>query len=447
MKFIPHTLLLSALLACASIRAYASPWTLEECIAYAQANNLTVKARQYDVQTGEINLNSAKNQFLPTVSGNASQSWNFGRSTAEDNIKVSSNSSNFQWGVNAQLPLFDGLKNVRQLKTAKLSLTQLLYQSDAAREGLTLNVITTYLQVLLNQELMKVAETQVSLSKTEVTRQEGLVEAGKAPELDLVQARSQLAQDEVTLTTARNDYNLSLLDLKQLLLLPADDPMEIVPLTDNSVLIPDAENVYRSAMEHNSSILAKRQNVKVAESRIALAKSGWMPTLSFGAGIGSSYTHFSAFDSNSFGKQMRDNLAENIGFSLSIPIFDAFQTRNAVKTAQIDRMMADLELEQSSDQLYHTITQAYYQADAARKKSEASAVAEEATKAALDAMTVKYNYGKANATEFEQAKDNYIKACSSTVQAKYEYMVRAKILEFYARPQMYGQYDSLLKHK
>lgn len=432
-----QSILLSCALSCAGSVINASPWTLDECIAYAIDHNLTVKAREYDVETGKVNVNSAQNQFLPTLNGNASQSFSFGRSTAEDNMKVSSNSSNFQWGVNANVPIFNGLRNVRDLKTAKLNLTMLLHQADAAKDDITLNVITAYLQALLNGELVGVARTQVNLSQIEVERQHSLVESGKSPELDLVQAKAQLAQDEVTLINAQNDYELSLLDLRQLLLLPGDEPMEIAPLSDNDILIPNAEEVYQRAMTFNNSILARRQSIKVAESRISAAKSGWFPTLSFGANVGSSYTYFKGGLSHSFGKQMRDNLAEMIGFTLSIPLFDAFSTRNAVRSANIDRLMADLELEQASDQLYRSITQAYYQAEGARKKAEASAVAEAATKDALDAMTLKYNYGKANATEFEQAKAEYIRSLSSRVQAKYEYLVRAKILEFYATPHSY----------
>lgn len=421
----------------AAIPAAAETWNLQQCIDYAIEHNLTVKNTDYNVKAGEISVTSAKNQFLPTVTGTANQSFNFGRSVAEDNIRVSRNSSGFSWGANANLPLFDGLRNVRTLKGAQLSLQQLLLESDAARDDISLRVIAAYLQVLLNGELVKVAETQLELSQVEVDRQKVLVEAGKSPELDLIQAESQLAQAQVTLVNNRSDHQLSLLDLKQLLMLSPEADMTVAPLDQLGVLIPDAEEVYRQAMLHNSSIMAKRQGIKVAENRISIAKSGYLPSLSLGANIGSSYTHIKGFDNAGFAHQMRDNLSEAIGFSLSVPLFDAFSTRNSVNNAKIDKLRAELELEQASDELYKSINQAYYQAEAARKKAEASTIAEAATKAALDAMTTKFNYGKATATEYEQAKTDYITACSTTIQSRYEYIIRAKVLEYYSQPHPY----------
>ena len=217
-------------------------------------------------------------------------------------------------------------------------------------------------------------------------------------------------------------------------MLSPETDMTVAPLDQLGVLIPDAEEVYRQAMTHNSSIMAKRQGIKVAENRISIAKSGYLPSLSLGANIGSSYTHIKGFDNAGFAHQMRDNLSEAIGFSLSVPLFDAFSTRNSVNNAKIDKLRAELELEQASDELYKSINQAYYQAEAARKKAEASTIAEAATKAALDAMTTKFNYGKATATEYEQAKTDYITACSTTIQSRYEYIIRAKVLELQPAP-------------
>lgn len=429
---------MAAVTAVATIPARGEVWTLDQCVAYALDHNLTVRARQFDADKGRIEVTSAKDAFLPTVSAGASESFDFGRSVANDNMKVSANSSSFSWNVNAQLPLFDGLKSVRRLQTAKLSLSQMLLQTDAARDDVTLNVITSYLQALLEREMTDVARQQVEMSQVEVSRQESLVESGKNAELDLVQARAQLAQDELTLVERTADYDQALLDLRQLLLLPVDVDMEIAPLEEQQFIVPDAESVYRSAMAANSSILARRKAIEVADSRIAEAKTGWIPTLSFGAGIGSNYTYINRLPSNSsFSDQMKDNFSKTIGFSLSIPIFDGLSTRNAVNSAKVDRMMADLELEEEATRLYKTISQAYTQAESARKKSESAIIARDATKAALDAMTLKYNYGKANATEYEQAKTDYISACSRAVQARYEYIVRAKVLEFYNTPHAY----------
>lgn len=166
---------------------------------------------------------------------------------------------------------------------------------------------------------------------------------------------------------------------------------------------------------------------------MSLAKSGWLPTLSLSAGIGSSYYHLSGADNMPFHRQMRDNFSKSIGFSLSIPLFDRFSTRNSVRRAKIQRLNAQLQRENVELSMYKTIQQAYYQAVAAEKKLSASETATAATKAALEAMQEKYNFGKANATEVEQAKTDYIRSRSEALQAKYEHLLRLRILHFYAR--------------
>lgn len=194
-------------------------------------------------------------------------------------------------------------------------------------------------------------------------------------------------------------------------------------------IIPD--EVYSNAMASNHSILAARQGIVVADKAIDVARSGYLPRLNFSAGLGSSYYTVNGFDNAGFSRQMRDNFSKSLGFSLSVPIFDAFSTRNQIRRAKVQRVNAELELEQRQSTLYKDIRQAYCQAVAAERKFSASTVATEATRAALDAVTEKFNYGKANATEFEQAKSEYVKSRAEMVQAKYEMILRNRILAFY----------------
>ena len=267
----------------------------------------------------------------------------------------------------------------------------------------------------------------------EYERRKVLLEAGKIAELDLTQAESQLAQDKVTAITTANDHTLALVDLAQLLELPTVEGFDIQPLTDENLGLMSADEVYRQALQTNHSVLAARLNEQAADKNISLAKSGWLPTLSFSAGLGSSYYHLSGYESAPFHRQMRDNFSKSVGFSLSIPIFDRFSTRNSVRRAKIQKLNAQLQRENVELTMYKTIQQAYYQAVAAEKRMAASETACAATKSALEAMQEKYNYGKANSTEFEQAKTDYIRACSEALQAKYEHLLRLRILHFYGR--------------
>lgn len=421
---------LTAILTCAT--AGAETWSLDSCISYAVSHNLTVKSRELSAVSGELDITEAKDRFLPSLSAGASQSFSFGRGLTSENTYANRNTSNFGWNIGLNLPLFQGLRNVRNLDYAKANMLTLVEELESAKDDITLNVIAQYLQALYYKEMVKVATEQVKLSKIELSRREELLEAGKIPELDLLQAKSQLAQDELTEVTAKNNYALALVDLTQLLELGSSEEFDIEAIeTDTPLPLYNADDVYASALTTNHSIKASQLGVESAGKAIKLAKSGWLPTLSFSAGIGSNYYTVSGLTSDKFGNQMRHNLSKSLGFSLNVPIFDGFSTRNSVRKAKVQEINARLQLTDTKNRVYKSIQTAYTQAVAAEKRKASSIVACDATEAALEAMRLKYNYGKANATEFEQAKTAYIKAVSDAVQAKYESVLRKRILTFY----------------
>lgn len=417
--------------ACTLCASASEPWDLDSCISYAISHSITVKTRALDRYSGELDITEAKDRFLPHVSGYGSQSFSFGRGLTSENTYANRNTSNFAWGANMSLPIFQGLSAVRRLDYAKANLRVLLEQEEAAKDDITLNVISQYLQVLYTREMHRIAVEQLHMSKVELDRRRELLDAGKIPELDIAEAESQVAQDELSEVTARNENVLALLDLAQLLELPDPEGFDVTALPDNGMPLMSADDVYNHALNSNHTVRASRLNVEVADRSIRLAKTGYLPTLSMSAGIGSSYYKVSGFDNDGFGSQMRHNLSKSLGFSLSIPIFDAFSTRNSVRKARVQKSMAELQLENTEKQLFKSIQQAYYQAVAAEKKKASSAMAQESTRIALEAMQEKYNYGKANATEYEQAKSAYVRAASQAVQAKYESILRLRILQFY----------------
>lgn len=412
---------------------HAESWSLDSCISYAVSHNITVKSREINVMSGELDITEAKDQFLPNIGAGAQQSFSFGRGLTSENIYANRNTSQFGWSVQMSVPLFQGLRNVRNLDYSKTNFRMLVQQLESAKDDITLSVIAQYLQVLYYSELYKVSLEQLRLSNVELERRKELLNAGKIPELDMLQAEAQVAQDELSSVNALNNQDLALLDLAQLLELKTTDNFSILPLEDESTMLPlpSPETVYQTALSENHSILASRLGVEVAGKYLKLAQSGYLPTLSFSAGLGSSYYKTSGFNNESFGGQMKHNLSESLGFSLNIPIFDSFTTRNSIRKAKVQQISAELQLNDAELQLYKAIKQAHAQALAAEKRRSSSAVAEKTTGLALDAMREKYNYGKANATEFEQAKTSYIQAVSESVQAKYEYILRRRILEFY----------------
>ena len=411
--------------------ARAQAWSIDQCVDYAVEHNNEVRQRLLSAYEGELDVTEAKDRFLPNVSGYSSQSFNFGRGLTANNTCANRNTSAFSVGAQLSLPIFQGLRAVRQLDYSRTSLRALLERTEEAKDNVTLNVIGQYLQALYAGEMLQVARLKLDISRAELGRRQQLLEAGKIPELDIYEAAAQVSQDELSVVTAENDSTIALLDLRQLLNLPDSCDFAIEPLPDSDMPLLEPGEVFANAMRNNHSIRAGLIEEEAARKNGAVAKSGYIPTLSFSAGIGTNYYKTSGYDNDSFSQQMRHNFAKQIGLSLNVPIFDAFSTRNTVRRANARVAAAALQLDDARNQLYKAITQAYTQAVAAHKKHYTAGRTVESTRAAFDAMQVKYDNGKANPTEYAKAKTDFTSALAEEVQAKYEAILRARILNFY----------------
>lgn len=415
------------------LTASAREWSLQECIDYAIENNLTVKRQELGRRNAEQQVISAKDAVLPQVSGSASQSWNFGRGLTAANTYADRNTSQFGASLGLQLPLFNGLQTVRNVSYAKASLTAVVEELEAAKDDVVLRVMAQYLQVLYCSELEGVATSQAELTVEEMQRRQALLDAGKIPEADMLDAKSQAAEAKMQLVQAQNDRMLALVDLAQLLRLESVDDFDISALdTDMLPEIRNPQSVYESALGINHTIRAGHLQVQAADRQISLAKTGWIPRLSFNAGLGSNYYRLSGVANESFGQQMKHNFSQYVGFSLSVPVFDAFSTRNQVRSAKLQRLNADLELETQKDNLFKAVQECYYQAVGAREKLTSAEESCTASAAALAAVQEKYSLGRATATDFDTAKNRFVQSMSERARARYELILRARILDFYA---------------
>ncbi|MDE6382741.1 MAG: TolC family protein [Paramuribaculum sp.] len=428
----------SAILLLIITSAGAQPrlWTLDECIDYAVAHNMSVRQNSLQVNSAELDITEAKDAFLPSVSAGASQTFNFGRGLTSDNTYADRNTSQTGWSVSLSLPLFQGLQAKRRLDLSRANLSVAERKVEAAKDDVILQVMAQYLQVLYNGEMAQLAHEQMRMSRVELDRRRTLLEAGKIPELDLRQAEAQLAQDSLSAVSADADRNLALFDLSRLMQLPDLNDFDVAPLSRNGELplLPDAATVADNATEYNNGLRAARLEIDAADRQISLARTGYMPRLSFNAGLGSSYYNIAGLDNAPFHRQMRDNFNKSLGFTLSIPVFDAFTTRNSERKARLQKQNALLAYEDAEYRLQTAIGQAWYQADASRRKYDAALAAAEAARLAYEAMTEKYNYGRANATEYEQAKSAYYNAQVQTIQSRYETQLRIRVLDFYNSP-------------
>lgn len=422
-----------------SASAQAHLWTLDECVEYAKEHSLTVQQQALQSTSASLDITEAKDAFLPTLSAGAQQSWAFGRGLTADNTYADRNTSQTGWSVSMSLPLFQGLSAKRRLEYARANLKVADARVMAARDDVALRIIAQYLQVLYNGEMETLAVEQMRMSHVELERRRVLLEAGKIPELDLRQAESQLAQDSLSAVSAAADRRLALFELSRLMQLPTVEGFEIAPLEFNGELplIPDASTVAANANRFNSALRAARLEIEAADRSISLARSGYIPRLSFNAGLGSSYYHIAGVENAPFHRQMRDNFSRSLGFTLSIPIFDAFSTRNSERKARLQRQQAALAYEDAEYQLTTAIRQAWYQAEAAVRKFEAAVAAEDAALLAFQAMEEKYNFGRANATEYEQARSTLLNARTETLRARYDSQLKVRVLDYYNTPQDY----------
>lgn len=411
--------------------ATAATWSLDSCISYAVGHNISILRQELKIREGEQAVTEARDRFLPTLDASASQTFNFGRGLTASNTYAERNTSDFGWNAGLSLPLFQGMAEYRGLKVARLSLQQYILENEAAKDNITLNVISQYLQVLYSKELAESARSQAALSAFEVERQKTLIEAGKVAEATLYDLEAVAAQDRLQVVTADNDTQTALVNLANLLQLPSTDGFDISPLEDGEPEIPGPDAVYANARGFNNSVRAARAAVKVAEEKISYSRSGYMPTLRFNAGVGSSYYRISGIDQEAFARQMRHNMATYLGFSLSVPIFDGFNTRNSIRRAKIQKNSAELELDQRETDLYKDIRLAYYQAVGAKERFITSAETLEKTRLSFESTRERFNLGRATQADYEQAKNNLFKTEISRIQAHYEYLMRYRILMFY----------------
>lgn len=410
-------------------------WDLKQCIEYAIEHNLTIKQQEAAKDESAVDLNTAKWSRLPNLSGSASHSFNFGRSLQMDNTYQQLNTQNTGLNLNTSIPLFTGMQIPNQIALSKLNLKAAVEDLNKAKEDISIQVTSAYLQVLFNEELAKVAHEQVALSEEMLKQKTAFFKVGKASEAELYEAKSRAAQDQLSAVQADNEYRLALLDLSQLLELPTPEGFSIVSPSidedkDFSILTSPAD-IYSEALLIKPSIKAAQYRVEGAQKSIRIAQSAYYPQLSLGAGIATSYYNVSGRENGNFGAQLRDNFSQYIGLSLNIPIFNRFSTRNQVRKARIQQTTLSWQLEDAKKALYKEIQQAYYNAVNAESKFESSRTADEAAKASFNLMKEKYANGKATSTEFNEARTNWLKAVSERIQAKYDYLFRTKILDFY----------------
>ena len=414
-----------------------SAWTLRQCAEYAVEHNLQIKQQDNQRRQQELQLSTARNARLPEVSGSLGQNFSFGRGLTAENTYTNTNTSNTSFSLSTSIPLFTGFQIPNQIKLNQLNLEAATQDLEKAKNDIRMQVAQAYVQILYDMEIRDVANRQIVIDSMQVVRLEAFVRNGKASEAELSQQRATLANSHLTATQAANNLRLSILTMTQLLELPSPEGFSIVrpPVDDLSAIISTVtvspEIIYQEALGVKPEIMSQEIRLRATDHSIKIAQSGYYPQLSFSAGLGTNYYKTSGFTADSFGEQLKNNFSQYIGLNLSIPIFNRFQTRNNVRNARIEQETQMLALDNSKKTLYKEIQQVYYNALNAQAKEKSSMEALQSSKDAFTLMQAKYENGKANITEFNEAKNKFLKSESDFVQARYEHLYQRALLEFY----------------
>lgn len=445
------------------------PLTLEQCIEYALKNNIQIKQSELNTEVANINLVQSEVSLLPSLNANASHSYNFGRTIDRFTNQFASQQVLSQnMSLSSDVVIFNGLQTVNTIHQNLYAYLSSKYSVDKMKNDISLNVATVYLQILYNTEAVENARNQLGITMAQAERSKKLVDAGSIARGAYLDIQAQIATEELNLTNAENQLSISYLSLAQLLNLQNATGLHIIKpeisVEGQPLLNNDANQIYITAVDNLPEMKSATYTIKSADKGLQVAKGGLSPRLILSGSYGTGYSglsqrvktlpEFQGFKPNGditsgndavltptfsepvlekipFMDQYRDNVNKSIGLYLTIPIFNRFQVKSAIDRARIQKMNAELTAESTKLQIQKNVQQAYADANAGLKKYYASTKAVEATEESFKYTEQKFNVGIVNTNDYNDSKNKLIKAQSDLLQAKYEYIFKTKVLDFY----------------
>lgn len=414
----------------------AEEWSLEQCISYALEHNTDIATGQLEVESGKVNLNSARMSRLPELSASLGGNVYFGRSPSRDASYIDNSQISGSLGISANVPVYQGLRIKHEIDKAKIDFEAATHNLELARKNISLNIASLFLQVMYDKELVSIAESQLELSSSQLELYRGQYESGRVSRSEVVRNESLVAADRASLTQNENTYVLALLDLRQAMNLP--DSIAIVPVMKDMEVprieeIPALSQIYDQSVRLHPSIKYAEASLESSLLALKSAKSSYQPTVYFSAGYGNSvYSNLTDKSMNtSFWNQLQGNGNEYIGLSISIPIFSRNTVRNNVKLSKLNVTRQELVLSESQKALKKEIEQAYYGAIAAYSTLNSSQKALEAALFAFENEKASLESGRSDMYDYANAKAEVEKAQATLAHSKYDFILRVKILRFY----------------
>lgn len=455
-----------AFLSATTVNAQES-WSLQKCVDYALENNLDVRQSEYNLQNSRTDVMQSKSQFLPSVNASAYYGYNFGQTIdpfTNQFAQSAVNTGNFN--LSANWTLFAGLQNLNQLTQSQYSQQSSEYAYKNVQYLTSLAVTTSFLQILFNEETLEVANKQLEVTVQQIDRTKKLVAAGSAPQGSLYDIEAQYAREELAQVNADNQVVLSYLSLKQLLRLPGDYNMEIeIPtqLDSASLALPTSlDMVIQTAYDTYPSIKSNEYALLSAEKQVNISNATMVPRLTISGSLGTGYsgnskdvvsssitgtspigfvegtsdvvvtpTYTQELETNGFSDQVTSNFNQSLGLSLSIPIFNKMNNRSNVNRAKVNYSIQENALEQEKQKVRQDIEKAYADASAAFKSFKSTEKGLKSLNEAFNYAQKRFDVGMINAVDYNVAKTNLFKAQSDLVKAKFDYIFRMKILDFY----------------
>jgi len=424
-------LILLAGLFCLSVNAQQK-WSLEACIDTAFKKNISLKQEQLISQIDKINLVQSKAGLFPNLNLNDAHNLNYGYSIDPYTNQYSNrNNSNNNLSLNSSVTLFNGYLLLNTVRQNKLIYEAGMLDVEKIKNDIMLNVLAGYMQVLMDYEAIDAARAQMDETGTQVEQTHKFVEFGKVAELSLLQIQSQLALDKLTQVNAENQLQLDKLTLLQLMDVPVRSDFDIEKQTLKE-LFPEVPMPTEEIDKISLSFLPqiKSDSLKTGASLYSLkmAESGRLPKLMMSGAL---KTGYSSLNNDPISDQFKNNFSQIIGFTLFVPIFNNLQVKSAVGIAKINVMNAKLNEQQTKNDLRKNIEIVYTDQVSAGKKLIAIEEQMDLEKRTYTDMEKKYAYGAIDATDFLIEKNNYDKVSMSLIQAKYDYVLKAKMVDFY----------------
>ena len=424
LKSIVLTLSLSGIVAYAD--ETPSQWSYSDCVEYARANNISLRQSQLSEETAAISLEKARAQWQPSL--------DFGTNQGYSNApwaKGNSNAYTSSYNLNASWTLWDGGRRESDIRRSQTDVERSRYASDNVMRNIRTELLSTYINILYCKETIAVNSELAEVSRAQADRARQMMESGKISLVDYQQLETQAEQDSYNVVSATAQLNSARLQLKKLLELGIDTDIDVRPcdFTEAEVTasLPPIDESYQLALSTDALLRYNELSTEMADEDIKAARSSGYPQLSLGAGIGTGYYSNST---GGWGTQMKQGFNENIGLSVSVPIFDRKTTKTAVAQAKVNKLSSQLDTEARRIEVAQTLESWYIDMESSRMRYTAGLQSLKSAKLSDELANEKFKVGYVEPTELLQSHSAVVEAQRELLQAKYMSVLARKMVEF-----------------